>query len=363
MKQLTHSLLVSLALGATAFAGENDKKIVTPPTPLDDGWHFSLALPGWAPGIYGEVGINGLLADVSVPADKVVRSADMVGSLRAEVSKGRFGLMGDFLYLTLSDGVGSNTIVKKVDLQIDFTVGELAGRWRLIDHPRGSLDVYAGIRYVNLYQALAIQPDSEKIQESSTALVDTVSDRLRTALSQSGLRDLIEKRLTDGLAGLGDQRPSLPQGPIGGNLPPEIRDQIQQVINERKAELSAALRAGVQKRVDEIKKELSRKIAKTVETKLDTRVSRVDDWWDPFIGLRGRLNLSETWYFTAKGDIGGFGVGSDFAWQAEGALGCQVTRNFFVELGYRALSMDYEDDGLLFDAVAHGAQLTLGVAF
>jgi len=34
-----------------------------------------------------------------------------------------------------------------------------------------------------------------------------------------------------------------------------------------------------------------------------------------------------------------------------------------VRLGYRALSMDYEGDGLTYDVITHGVQLTLGITF
>ncbi len=96
---------------------------------------------------------------------------------------------------------------------------------------------------------------------------------------------------------------------------------------------------------------------------LDRTVSRTDDWWDPYIGLRGRFNLNDKFYLTAKGDIGGFGVGSDLTWTAEAALGCQITRSIFAEVGYRALGVDLDKDGLIMDTVTHGPQVTLGITF
>jgi hypothetical protein len=89
----------------------------------------------------------------------------------------------------------------------------------------------------------------------------------------------------------------------------------------------------------------------------------VDDWWDPFIGLRGRLYLSRSWDLAEKCDIGGFGVGSELAWQAEAAVGYQINRHIFAEAGYRALGMNYKDNGLTYDVIALGAQVTIGVSF
>jgi hypothetical protein len=109
--------------------------------------------------------------------------------------------------------------------------------------------------------------------------------------------------------------------------------------------------------------ERKEKIEKLLHDALDQRISRTDDWWDPFIGLRGQVSLSEKCYFSAKGDIGGFGVGSDFAWQAEAVFGVSLTPRHYAELGYRALSMDYDKDGLIVDTVTHGAIVTLGMKF
>jgi len=70
----------------------------------------------------------------------------------------------------------------------------------------------------------------------------------------------------------------------------------------------------------------------------------LDDWFDPLIGLRGRYNLSKAFYLTAETDIGGFGIGSDIAWQGYAALGCQIIRNIYSEVGYRALYDDFRDE-------------------
>jgi hypothetical protein len=50
-------------------------------------------------------------------------------------------------------------------------------------------------------------------------------------------------------------------------------------------------------------------------------------------------------------------------WQVEGIIGVNLTRNIFSEVGYRAISFDYENDGLLFDTITHGPQITTGIRF
>jgi hypothetical protein len=81
------------------------------------------------------------------------------------------------------------------------------------------------------------------------------------------------------------------------------------------------------------------------------------------IGLRGRFNLNKAFYLTAESDVGGFGIGSDIAVQAYGALGCQITRNIFSEVGYRYLYDDFRDTNFLYQLSLHGAQITVGLTF
>lgn len=315
-------------MAAASFAGDTGKKFVVPPEP-EDRWKFLLAAPGWMPGLEGDTGINGLVSHVDLDPGDIIRHYDMALSLRAEAEKGRFGISGDLLYTSLSDGVGTNTVVKKVAVQVDQTIAELAMRWRIIDSPRGSLDVVGGVRYLNLEQAVSLQPNDQRI--------DAFADRLAAAGTLA--RGLIARELV----ALGGENPTVPIAPLTGAQ----RDSFARFVSRLRgntAERSAA-------------------IAKRLRQILSSEASRTDDWWDPFIGLRARYNFTDRFYAAARGDIGGFGVGSDLTWQADAALGCQLTQRVFAEVGYRALSIDYDQDGLLFDVIMHGAQVTMGITF
>jgi hypothetical protein len=69
------------------------------------------------------------------------------------------------------------------------------------------------------------------------------------------------------------------------------------------------------------------------------------DWVDPFIGARLRHQLAPGQELVVRGDVGGFGVGSDFSWQAIATYNWQMckTDGYTIDayLGYRALSVDY----------------------
>jgi hypothetical protein len=72
-------------------------------------------------------------------------------------------------------------------------------------------------------------------------------------------------------------------------------------------------------------------------------VNADEEWIDPLIGARHTLPLAEDWSLTLRGDIGGFGVGSDFSWQAVARVNWQMTQSSLLAFGYRAVAVDYED--------------------
>ena len=86
-----------------------------------------------------------------------------------------------------------------------------------------------------------------------------------------------------------------------------------------------------------------------------------ETWVDPIIGLRGRFNLSPDFFLTSWGMIGGFGVSSEFTWDVMGGLGYQATDSFSLVAGYRAMGVDYRNDGFVFDVTQDGP--ILGAVF
>jgi hypothetical protein len=89
------------------------------------------------------------------------------------------------------------------------------------------------------------------------------------------------------------------------------------------------------------------------------------DWTDPVIGGRWIWDFADVWGLIAVGDIGGFGVGSDFTWQAMGLVEWQPFRYVSLVGGYRALYQDYEDGSGLalfrYKVTLHGPMLGLNI--
>lgn len=96
---------------------------------------------------------------------------------------------------------------------------------------------------------------------------------------------------------------------------------------------------------------------------LNRKISRADDWFDPYIGVRGRYDFTSALYFTARADVSPFDVGADFAWQASAGFGCQLTSRIYSEVVYRILDVDYRHDGLIYDTTTHGPEISLGINF
>jgi hypothetical protein len=94
-------------------------------------------------------------------------------------------------------------------------------------------------------------------------------------------------------------------------------------------------------------------------------------WIDPIVGLRLRHQFAPGSELTLSGDVGGFGVGSEFSWQAIGAYRFTFAKTNNVTwsgmLGYRALYVDYSksagDTLYVFDMLQHGPVAGLTARF
>jgi hypothetical protein len=192
----------------------------------------------------------------------------------------------------------------------------------------------------------------------------------------SDVKTFIQDTVVDRLNSIRGALPSLPVPPVAEGAADTIRNNLQALLESEAQELAAAIRASVEAkvstvraelttRVDQLKAQLANRLANAIIGPLNSNYSFYDSWADPLIGLRGRLNLNKTFYLTALTDIGGFGIGSDIAVEAYAALGRQITRNIFSEVGFRYLYDDFlnESVGFLYRLSTYGAQVTIGLDF
>ncbi len=67
-------------------------------------------------------------------------------------------------------------------------------------------------------------------------------------------------------------------------------------------------------------------------------------WVDPLVGMRFATNFAGEFYGSARIEIGGFGVGSDFTWGLHGIVGYRLTKMIDLDLGYRYISLDWQSE-------------------
>ena len=346
---LPRVFLALLILGSAAFAGNESAVAVKQVEPLSDPWQFNLGAPLWLAGIDGQLGVLGKKVGVDVGTRPIFRHLNLAASLSAEARKGPLGFYGDFLYLDDRAGASTPGLVSSLALLVDEYLADAEVNWRLIDQPCGWLEVRAGCRYTNLYSRLGLSPESGAIGKASVRLTDATAAAVR-------------KILYDDLRGaLDGKAPVLPIPPLAGDQKEKLLKLI--LAAKQDPELAAALQSGVQSRIDQAKHNLQEKIERILHRGLSQTFALEEAWFDPYFGLAGRYNFSGSFYFTAKTDIGGFGVGSQLTWQGYGALGWQFTRRVYSEVGYRYLYVDYQHAGFTYDTATRGAQITVGVVF
>ena len=360
------------------------KETAPPSITQSEPWQFTIAAPGWLAGLDGTIGVRGINADINIGFDQILQHLDMIFAARAQAQKGPFGIYGELIYIGLSDDAQINGLINNVHEQVDQTLVDGALSWRLINQPRWSLDFAAGTHYTSIYERLTLNGDVVLIHQTSEQFVDDVAADLRERLDndisksefvaalEDSISSVISSRIGDRLEDH-ERHPNIPIGPLGGRIRKEVAQIVENYIDLKLDALRVridalhlegeARRAAVDRIVNAAKARIANDLAFTLQTKLNRSIARDDFWFDPYVGLRGRYNFNKTFYTAVRGEIGGFGVGADLMWEVEGVIGINLTRSIFTEVGYRALGADYENDGLLFDAVMHGPQITTGITF
>ncbi|PWU03034.1 MAG: hypothetical protein C5B52_04190 [Bacteroidetes bacterium] len=90
-------------------------------------------------------------------------------------------------------------------------------------------------------------------------------------------------------------------------------------------------------------------------------------WVDPIAIGRITIPLHGKWIANVRGDIGGFGVGSNLTWQINPMLGFKFSKLFQFSASYRVISVDYEKGNessrYMYNMVTSGPVVRFGFNF
>ncbi len=308
------------------------KEMAAPPTITDnDHWQFNLGVPGWLASVSGDIGLHGVTSNVDVAFDQILRHIDWATSVSAEARKGRFGVYADLLYLEASAALYNNGMLSKVNIGLSQYLVDGEAFYRVVECPRGWIDLRAGARYTDIYSSTKLFGNSRLIDQAATALANAIA---------GDLRGLLERLLQHRLDGT---NPPLPVPPLTAD---EKIKLLKLIIAARQDPMTA-----------------QQKIATILNKQLNRGFSLTERWVDPYLGIGTHYDLNKAFYVTARADVGGFDVGSKVAVQAYGGLGCHITRSIYSEIGFRYLYDDYDSGGFLYKVSTYGPQITTGITF
>jgi len=262
-------------------------------------WTFMIEPYGWSPGLYGNIGIKNLpVAEVSQSPIDILKKLDWGLFARAEVRKGRWGLLGDGFFAQFSmDSNPNGAIYKDISVKSQQSMVTVALAYRVVDDKRYFVDLYAGGRYNYLGASASATVNRAGVEALSQRIIDR-------AIAKFGPRLLAKY-------------PGLK------NVPASVLQQAKEL--------------GIKKLSDRIEKELPTSVQQ-------------DRWWiDPIVGLRGQVNFSRWFFAAAQADAGGFGAGSQITWNTQATLGVNFSRNVALEAGYRYMYIDYNKDNFLYN--------------
>lgn len=108
-------------------------------------------------------------------------------------------------------------------------------------------------------------------------------------------------------------------------------------------------------------------IQNTVQGSVVIDKGTAENWVDPILIIRFKNDASNNFLYQLRGDIGGFGIGSDFSWQFQAYAGYRFSKLFQITGGYKAIGMNYDkgngDDRFMYNMDTFGPVLRFGFNF
>jgi len=251
-----------------AAAEEPAEEVVVSESKDSEGrWTTTLVPVIWLANNTTNITVGDRSRSVTLRADDALSKFQSGGTVRLDVNNGKWGGFADIFFINLEDtknaGPRGNIPIK---MNVDNTVWQVAGTYRVINKEKFDMDVLAGVRGYSLDLDIDVQPFT---------------------------------------------------GPAG--------------------------------------------VVRFPGRLASTGIS----FTDPIIGAKAKYLMTDKWGLDLYGDIGGFGVGSDFTYRLGASVGYSFTKSFALKAGYTVVDFDYSKgsglDRLEYDSTLYGP--TLGASF
>jgi hypothetical protein len=155
------STVFSLPLAKAADLGSYPPPAVAAgPVPAISGWRFDVNLYAWAAGLEGRLRTLPPLpaVDVSIGFDQVLKNLDGALMATAELGYGRLFVFTDLVFSKISPDKSFQVRRVEGEITLDSSefIGLAAAGYRIIEDPRYSLDLMAGVRGFSMDNTLTL---------------------------------------------------------------------------------------------------------------------------------------------------------------------------------------------------------------
>ena len=154
-------------------------------------------------------------------------------------------------------------------------------------------------------------------------------------------------------------------GPLGGVIEASARQAVLEALVAKRFTLENGVIdyfAGIRWWDNDIEVRVDPSIIPGSKT-----ISVDQDWVDPVVGVRWISGLADNWQLHLRGDVGGFGVGSDFTSTVIAGVRYEISNAMDLDIQYKATWVDYEEGSVgqpgyfSYDTLTHGP--VIGVNF
>jgi len=291
----------------------------------EKSWRLDITPYAWLANVDGTVGVGGAEAEADASFTDILENIDFVFMGRMELTVDRFHLFLDGTYLKMSDGMDLNEPLRSAFDARDFIAG------LDLDPPAPPDPGVFPPRIERILELLARVKRAQYVARLVRAIqkvrplptIDEVNVEMKMAIVEFG-----------GGFEIGEW---------------EVGETSTLAIDA----LAGVRYFDVESTIDvEMTPGGLGLLPRSASFHLD------EDWFDPIVGARITLAIGEHWMVGVRGDVGGFGVGSDLAWNLVVGAQYRFNHRFALSFGYRILDIDYDDgsgsDRFVLDAQMRG---------